>query len=52
MVIGNDHTPLIFRHPAQMTAYLTSGVYLLARLVAPKDVNAGVTGVSKNADHP
>jgi hypothetical protein len=52
MVIGNYNTPLIFRHPARLTADLTGGVYLLTRLVAPKDVSAGVTGVGKNADHP
>src|SRR5215471_17921493 len=51
MVIGNYDTPLIFRHPARLTADLTCSVDLLTRLVAPKDVSAGVTGVGKRAAH-
>src|ERR1700675_394302 len=42
MVIGNDDAPLVLRHPARLRADLASRSNLLASLVSPEHVGAGI----------
>src|SRR4249919_1257578 len=52
MVIGNDDAPLVLRHPARPGADLASRSNLLASLVSPEHVGAGVRWIRQDTEHP
>src|ERR1700693_5423812 len=50
MVIGNDDAPLVLRHPARPRADLAGRCNLLASLVAPEHVGAGVRWIGQDTE--
>src|ERR1700730_18550010 len=52
MVIGNDDAPLVLRHPARLGADLAGRSNLLASLVSPEHVGAGIRWIRQDTEHP
>src|SRR6202140_1378137 len=52
MVIGNDNAPLVLRHPARLGADLAGRSNLLASLVSPEHVGAGIRWIRQDTEHP
>src|SRR5258708_16622572 len=52
MVIRNDDAPLVLRHPARLGADLASRSNLLASLVSPEHVGAGIRWIRQDTEHP
>src|ERR1700716_1864487 len=52
MMVRNDDAPLILWHEAGLSADLAGRPNLLASLISPKHVSAGVRWVRQDAEHP
>src|SRR6266699_6873077 len=52
MVIRNDDAPLVLRHAARLGADLAGRSNLLASLVSPEHVGAGIRWMRQDTEHP
>src|SRR6266436_4873892 len=52
MVIRNDDAPLVLRHPARLGADLAGRPNLLASLMSPEHVGAGIRWIRQDTEHP
>src|SRR5580698_7315757 len=52
MVIRNDDAPLVLRHPARLGANLAGRSNLLASLVSPEHVGAGIRWICQDTENP
>src|ERR1700730_12182360 len=52
MVTRNDDAPLVLRHPARLGADLAGRSNLLASLVSPEHVGAGIRWIRQDTEHP
>ena len=52
MVTRNDDAPLILRHAARLSADLAGRPNLLASLVSPEHVGAGIRWIRQDTEHP
>src|SRR6266699_1575718 len=52
MVIRNDDAPLVLRHAARLGADLAGRSNLLASLVSPEHVGAGIRWIRQDTEHP